>query len=158
MKVRKQTLWRVPVYCLIASWLSFYVTVYLGGFFFAVETVGEDGVVVGSIDPVRSALFHGALFLIVLLLGGLWAFRSMTRAEIAVSAGIITVVYLVALGLLRMFPQPPVSVTIAAATLRNWPSILTSLLFKATGQPTLSAVLACLAPLLFIPFGRKQVQ
>ena len=157
MKVRKQTLWRVPVYCLIASWLSFYVTVYLGGFFFAVETVGEDGVVVGSIDPVRSALFHGALFLIVLLLGGLWAFRSMTRAEIAVSAGLMTVVYLVALGLLRMFPQPPVSVTVGAATLRNWPSILTSLLFKVTGQPTLSAILACLAPLLFIPFGRKQI-
>ncbi len=157
MKVRIQTLWRVPVYCLIASWLSFYVTVYLGRFFFVVETVGEDGGVVGSIDPVRSALFNGALFLIVLLLGGLWAFRSMTRTEIAVSAGIMTVLYLILVGLQLALPQFPTSLIFPVATIQHWPGVLTSLLLKVTGQLTVSAVLACLAPLLFIPFGHKQV-
>lgn len=158
MKVRKQTLWRVPVYCLVASWLSFYATVYLGRFFFVVTTVGEDGVVVGSIDQVRSGIFNGALFLIVLLLGGLWAFRSMTRVEIAVSAGIMTIFYLILVGLQLALPQFPGSLIFHVATIQNWTGVLTSLLFKVTGQPTLSAVLACLAPLLFIPFGRKQVQ
>lgn len=158
MKVRKQTLWRVPIYCLIASWLSFYVTVYLGRFFFVVTTVGEDGVVVGSIDQVRSGIFNGVLFLIVLLLGGLWAFRSMTRAEIAVSAGIMTVLYLILVGLQLALPQFPTSLIFPVATIQNWSGTLTSLLFKVTGQLTVSAVLACLTPLLFIPFGRKQVQ
>ena len=158
MKVRKQTLWRVPVYCLIASWLSFYVTVYLGRFFFVVTTVGEDGVVVGSIDQVRSGIFNGVLFLIVLLLGGLWAFRSMTRAEIAVSAGIMTVLYLILVGLQLALPQFPTSLIFPVATIQHWSGALTSLLLKVTGQLSVSAILACLAPLLFIPFGRKQVQ
>ena len=94
MKMRLRTLWRVPVYCLIASWISFYATVYLARFFFVVKSVGADGVTNVSADPVRSTIFHAVLFLAVLLIGGLWAFRSMTRAEIAVSAAIMTAVYL----------------------------------------------------------------
>ena len=70
MKVRIQTLWKVPVYCAVASWISFYLTVYLGGFFFTVKTVGADGITQVSADPIRSAIFHAALFLIVLLVGG----------------------------------------------------------------------------------------
>ena len=34
MKVRIQTLWKVPVFCMVASWISFSITVYLGRFLF----------------------------------------------------------------------------------------------------------------------------
>ena len=88
MTIRPQTLWRVPVFCAVASAVSFFLTVYLGRFFFVVETTGADGVPVISADPLRSALFNGVLFVLVLLAGGLLAFRSMTRREIAVSAAI----------------------------------------------------------------------
>ena len=47
---------------------------------------GADGAVEVSVDPLRSTLFQGVLFLAILLLGGLWAFRSMTKLEIAASA------------------------------------------------------------------------
>lgn len=56
MNIRWNTLWRVPVFCVIASWVSFMIMVYMGGFFYA--------------DPVRSAIFDGAVFLIILLIGG----------------------------------------------------------------------------------------
>ena len=37
MKVRIHTLWRMPVYCMAASYISALVTVYLGGYFFLPE-------------------------------------------------------------------------------------------------------------------------
>ena len=40
MHIRLRTLWRVPVFCLISSYVSFYVTVYLGSAFFVVRTMG----------------------------------------------------------------------------------------------------------------------
>lgn len=40
MHIRLHTLWRVPVYCLISSYVSFYVTTYLGSAFFVVRTEG----------------------------------------------------------------------------------------------------------------------
>ena len=105
MTVRAKTLWRVPVFCTIASWLTYYITIYLGGFFFTVRTQGVDGTVEVSADPVRTAVFTGVLFLAILLAGGLWAFRSMTKAEIACSAAILSAIYLVII-LLQLFLPP----------------------------------------------------
>ena len=157
MKIRINTLWRVPVFCLISSWVSFYLTVYLGRFFFVVKTVGVDGVTEVSADPLRSAIFNGGLFLIVLLLGGLWAFRTMTRAEIAVSAAIISAIYL-ALTLMQLYlPNFPASINIKLATLQNWKSILGSGLLKITGRLNLSVLLENLAPFLFVLFGKKTI-
>ena len=68
MKVRIQTLWKVPVFCMVASWISFSITVYLGGFFFGVKTVDADGVTIVSTDPVRSVIFHTVIFLIIVQL------------------------------------------------------------------------------------------
>lgn len=158
MKIRWNTLWKVPVYCLISSWISFYLTVYLGGFFFTVVTEGADGIKHLSIDPVRSALFNGGLFLAVLLIGGLWAFRSMTKLEIAVAAGITSVVFwLIVLAQLWV----PDLVRPAAVTLsyfQNWTGTLAALLMKLTDNLSLSTQLAAFAPLLFIPFGQKKPQ
>ena len=85
MKLRPKMLWRVPVFCTAASWLTYYIHVYLGGFFFTVRIQGADGAVALSADPVRSAVFTGVLFLAALLGGaaGCWAgmylFRHKTR-------------------------------------------------------------------------------
>lgn len=156
MYIRLHTLWRVPVFCLISSYVSFYVTAYLGGAFFVVQTVGADGVTNVSADPVRSAIFDAALFLIVLALGGLWAFRSMTRAEIAASAGIISVVYLAVVVLALAVPTFPIPFVVQMAMLFN--GAVSSWLLRLTDHLAFSTIAACFAPLLFIPFGRKTVQ
>lgn len=155
MKVRIQTLWKVPVYCAAASWISFYLTVYLGGFFFTVKTVGADGITQVSADPIRSAIFNAVLFLIVLLVGGLWAFRSMSKAEIAASSAITSGIYLlIALAQLYIL-NIPLSLSVTLAYIQNWISIVSSLILKLTDNLTASVILSSFAPLLFIPFGRK---
>lgn len=156
MHIRLHTLWRVPVYCLISGYVSFYVTAYLGGAFFVVRTVGADGVTIVSADPVRSAIFDGALFLLMLALGGLLAFRSMTRAEIAASAGIISVVYLAVVVLALAVPTFPIPFVVQMGMLFN--GAVSSWLLRLTDHAAFSTIAACFAPLLFIPFGRKTVQ
>ncbi|NCE64273.1 hypothetical protein D1159_06655 [Pseudoflavonifractor sp. 524-17] len=142
MNIRWNTLWRVPVFCVIASWVSFMIMVYMGGFFYA--------------DPVRSAIFDGAVFLIILLIGGLLCFRSMTRAEIAVSAGIISSIYL-AVALAQLYvPGFPVSLSVTLARFRNWTSIVAAALANLINSPLISITAASFVPFLFVPFGRKQ--
>lgn len=131
MKLRPGTLWRVPVFCIIASWLSYYITIY-GGFFYVVRTTGADGAVEVSVDPLRSTLFQGVLFLAILLLGGLWAFRSMTKLEIAASAALISAVYLVVILLQLYLPGFPPALSVWLAPFQNWKGILSSLLQRCT--------------------------
>lgn len=152
---RIEALWKVPVYCAVSSWISFYLTVYLGGFFFTVKTAGADGVTQVSADPVRSAIFQAVLFLLVLLVGGLWAFRSMSKTEIAASAGIASATYLLIVLAQLSIPNFPLSLSITLAYIQNWTGILSSFLLKLTDNLTLSVILSSFAPLLFIPFGRK---
>ncbi len=153
MKLRISTLWKVPVYCIIASWISFYVTVYLGGFFFVEQSVDAEGVIHASADPVRSAIFSGVLFLLVLFVGGLWAFRSMTKKEIALSAAIMCVIYL--LIDLAQIMAPNFSTFLIFAYIQNWISPPASFLFSLTDNLVVSAILSSFVPLLFIPFGKK---
>ena len=155
MKPRIQTLWKVPVYCAISSWVSFYLTVYIGGFFFTVQTLGADGVTQVSADPIRSAIFNGVLFLLVLLVGGLWAVCSMTKAEVAVSAGIASGIYLLIVLAQLYILNFPLSLSITLAYIQNWTGTLSSFLLKLTNNLTLSVILSSFAPLLFIPFGKK---
>lgn len=155
MKVRIQTLWKVPVYCAVASWISFCLTVYLGGFFFTVKTVGADGVTQVSADPIRSAIFNMALFLIVLLIGGLWAFRSMSKAEIAVSSAIASGIFLLIVLAQLYIPSFPISLSIRLAYIQNWTGTVSSFLLKLTDNLTVSVILSSFSPMLFILFGRK---
>lgn len=158
MKLRFNTLWRVPVFCIVFSWISYYLTVYIGGFFFTVNTVGADGITQLSADPLRSAIFNGFLFLIVLLLGGLWAFRSMTKAEIGVSAAIASALYL-AIELAQLYiPSFPLSLSVKLAMVQNWTGTLSSILIKLTNNFQLSVLLSNLAPFLFVPFGKKSIE
>lgn len=158
MKLRFNTLWRVPVFCIVFSWISSYLTVYIGGFFFTVKTVGADGITQLSADPLRSAIFSGLLFLIVLLLGGLWAFRSMTKAEIGVSAAIASALYLAIVLAQLNISSFPLSLSIKLASFQNWTGTLSSFLLKLTNNFQLSVLLSNLAPFLFVPFGKKSVE
>ena len=154
MKLRLRTLWRVPVFCIIASWLSYYITIY-GGFLYVVRTTGADGAVEVSVDPLRSTLFQGVLFLAILLLGGLWAFRSMTKLEIAASAALISAVYLVVILLQLYLPGFPPALSVWLAPFQNWKGILSSLLLRFMNFH-LALAASAFAPFLFVPFGRRQ--
>ena len=155
MHIRLQTLWKVPVYCACSSWVSFYLTVYLGGPFFTVQTPGPDGMIQLSADPIRTFVFHAVLFLAVLLIGVLWAFRGMSKKEIAASSGIAALLYLLMVLAQLLIPDFPISLSVTLAYLQNWTGTLSSLLLKLTGNLPLSSIASSFAPLLFIPFGKS---
>ena len=86
MKKFLRSWWKIPAYCAAAGIVTFWLTVMIGGRFVAVTGVGADGIPTISVDPLRSAVFNGVLFIAVLLLGGLWFLKGM-RFPILVSAG-----------------------------------------------------------------------
>lgn len=157
MRIRLQAMWKVPVMGTLASFISWYATIFPGRFFFIVITTGPDGVKEVSADPLRSALFQGCLFLILLLAGGLWLRRSMTRAEIALSAGILSAVYLLLVLLQILLPELLMAAAIPLAMFQNWSGIPAALLAQLTGWGKVSPFLSAAVPLLFIPFGKPSV-
>ncbi|MBP3684729.1 MAG: hypothetical protein J6J12_07185 [Oscillospiraceae bacterium] len=156
MKIRKAALWRLPVYFMAASWVSFYLTVYIGGFFFTVKTVGADGVTELSADPVRSALFHGAMLLLAVFVARVWALRGMTRKEIAVSAAITAGFYLIVVLAQLVVVGFPLSLSMELAKFQNLTGIVSSWLLQLTGQFELSVLAACFTPFLFVITGGKR--
>lgn len=96
--------------------------------------------------------------MIVLLLGGLWAFRSMTKAEIGVSAAITSTVYLVVVLAQLYIPSFPLSLSIKLAMIQNWTGTLSSFLIKLTNNFQLSVLLSNLAPFLFVSFGKNSIE
>lgn len=156
MNVRLNTLWRVPVFYLCASWISFYLTVYLGSFYL-VKTTGADGVTEVSIDPIRSAILDLVLLLAVLLLGGLWTCRGMTKMEIFLSAAILVAVYVI-INLLEIFFDIPVSLSLTLAKFQNINGMISSFLFRLTDQLELSVLISDLTPFLFVPFGKRSTR
>lgn len=154
MKIRRRTLWRVPVYCVIASVLSYYLTVALGFLYIDTDTsIGAEGSIEAVINPVKSAVLNGSLFLAVLLLGGFWFFRSMTKKEIAVSAAILSAIYLV-LFIWELWFATPFPVWMAMIQMQDWISHLGSLLATLICPCFPYALLSCFTPFLFVPFGR----
>lgn len=158
MNIRLKTLWRVPAFCLAAGWLTFQITIRMG-WFYVIKTTGPDGVIDASINPIRSTLLDVGLFAFVLLIGGLWLFRSMTKAEIAVSAAIAAALYLAVtipeLITPSCFFNLSPSFDLVLIELQQWRSIISSFLWDLTNQVEVSAVLSCFAPFLFVPFGKK---
>lgn len=162
MNIRLKTLWRVPAFCLAAGWLTSNLTDYLSRFiYYDVTTTRADGVVTTFTyaDPVRSAVWLAVVFVLVLLIGGLLFFRSMTKAEIALSAAIIVAFYLI-VNILRQtfFSFFPIAFGLTLVRLQEWSGIISFFLYSVTHHLGLSTVISNLAPFLFVPFGKKAVE
>lgn len=154
-----KNLWRVPVLCLAGSWVGFYLTVYLGRFFFVVKTMGEDGNMIVSADPVRSLIFSLVLFFLILVIGGLFLLRSMTKKEIALSAAIISGVYLILTVVQINFQLyfGNINGNALLSIFQTWPNTLTKILCQITGNATiLFTFLCCFSPFLFVFFGKSK--
>ena len=155
MKMRRCTLWRVPVYCVIASILSYYLTFVLSFLYIDTDvSVNAEGAIETMINPVRSAVLEGALFLAVLMVGGFCVFRSMTKKEIAISAAIMSAIYLV-IGIWQIWITPPFPLWLAIIQVQNWISHLAFALIRLPESSILLCTfLPCFAPFLFVLFGK----
>lgn len=144
----KKTWWIIPVYCYISGFISFYLEVFLLSKF-AVKTF-EDGSI-GS-DPVKSTIISGAIFLVIVLLGGLLIFRHMTRKEMLYSASVLAGVNIL-LAIISYFGV----LGIFTSQITNWTNFITSLLSYITQNSLINFIFAgLLAPYIFLLFGKKE--
>ncbi len=150
MKIRINMLWRVPVFCILASWISFYLTIYLGRFFFIQEIEQT-----WSANPVRLFIFNAMLFIIILLIGGLGVFKTMTRLEIAVSATITSCIYFSLTVLQHYLFEFFISSQLW--NVQHWPNLIYSIYFHLTNNVYMSVALGNLSPFLFVLFGKKAI-
>lgn len=151
--MRKNTVWTVPLFCIAASLLTFFLIVYGVGRF-AVITL-PDGTVTSSVG--RELLIYGCVFAAGLIIGGFYLFAKLTRKEIRVSATIM-VVYQLVIILLQELPIPSGRMALTLSFLGmagEWYSFVPMLLYRVTGSTIVSAVLGAFTPYVFLLFGKK---
>ncbi len=154
MPIRKNTLFTVPLYCLVMGFLCFYLVIY-GVARFAAVTLPDGSV---SSDDGKVLLIYGLLMVAVLLLGGL-LFRRMTKKELAVSAAIMAALHVAALLILYLFSPSDglaASLTRFSVLAGEWSNFIYLLLYRLTGSAPLSSVIGALSPFLFTLAGKSE--
>lgn len=154
MPIRKNTLFTVPLYCLVMGFLCFYLVIY-GVARFAIVTLPDGSV---ASNDSRVLLIHGLLMAAVLLLGGL-LFRRMTKKELAVSAAIMAALHVAALLILYLFsPSDSLSASLSRFTLLagEWSNFIGLLLYRLTGSSPVSTVICAFMPFLFVLSGKNE--
>ena len=153
MDTWKKSLWKIPLFCVIASNLDFYISIRI--LMWAVVRL-PDGTI--TIDSTKSLIVNGVIFVANLLVGWFVLFRKMTRKEVFYSASsvaiyraIISIVQWVfnttgpaAVWLMRMW-RPFVMFIFIPEILMMFPI-----------NPWMSTFLQILSVYLFVLFGRRR--
>lgn len=155
MAVRKNTLWRLPVFCFLAGVVVFHISVY-AYMFFAMETLPENVI---TMNEIRVFIIDALLFFGTLFLGGRMFFRKMTRRELFWSATILAV-----FGLVTLLLQLTLDMTTSTGAIWmyylfqpfEWCNFSYSIVQKLTGNIWIGIVMRILTPYLFVLFGRKE--
>lgn len=156
MKARLNMLWRVPVYCLCAGFAAFWLIVQLVAKF-GVITLPDGSI---SSNPTVTTLLEILIFAATLAIGYL-IFRKMTKKEIFWSSTIIVVILLI----LQIYQLIMSEIDIGAANTvgmwlvyaTEWCRVIPILWYYINPSSWVGAFLTCLAPYIFIIFGRKEV-
>ena len=145
--------WKVPLYCVVASWICFQLEVRLLGRWATVTL--PDGSI--SSDNTRWMIMSAVLFLAIVCIGGFLFFRKMTRKEIFCSASVLAALNVV-LGIVTHLTQHTFTYfTMLWCELTEWDSVFSQLLFQLGLNEWLSAVMIwVLPPYMFLLFGKKE--
>jgi hypothetical protein len=154
VNIRKETLWKVPLFCVVAG-ISVYILCVYVLLRLAIVNL-PDGVITS--DNTRVLIIYGALFLGTLLIGGLVFLRDMTRKEIFLSASIV-VLY----GVILIIIQWAFNLTTGHGAIWTiylflpfeWCSVVPQIFFRLNDNLWLGAMVQVLTPYLFVLFGRK---
>ena len=153
MKPRISQLWKVPVFCVAAGYLGFYLSVY--AYSALAITVRPDGT--ATFNDLVGNLLLAALFLITLAIG-YFLFRKLTKVEILLSAGITSLIMLI-LQLIQLFFNGSafdLKFGMILVYLTQWSSIISQLCYLIRKNAWVGAFVVCLAPFVFVPFGKTE--
>lgn len=150
----KKSWWKVPVYCMAASWVCFQMEVHFLGKWTIVTL--PDGSL--SSDNTRWLILSAVLFLAVVCIGGFFFFRSMTRKEIFFSSSALVALNIV-LGIFTYLTQRTfTSFTMFWSELSEWGSVFSRIAFHLGLNEWLIAAIAwILPPYIFLLFGKKDI-
>ncbi len=151
MQILKKGLLRVPLFCVLAGYVSFSLIVHVFARFAVVTN--PDGSTVT--DQGRVLLIHGVVFGLTLLVGRLF-FRRMKRREIAQSATFLVVALLaVTLSQLREGGSGMLGISFYLSIVSEWCRFVSQLASRITGNAWMGAFLEALMPYIFTVFGQK---
>ena len=152
MKVRIGQLWKLPVFCLAAGYISFYVYVFLVSRF-GIKVLPDGSY---TANQVMTTVFSILLFGASLYVGNL-LFRNMTRKEVFLSATVLVVFHLIVqtLQLLTSSYDLNFSIGLYMTYANEWCRILSSLLYSLTKNPWIDGFAVCFAPYLFVLMKKK---
>ncbi len=143
----KKSFWKVPLYCMIASWICFQLEIRLGRF--AVITLPDGSV---TADNTRWLIMTGILFIAIIAIGSIFFFRNMTRKEIFYSASVLVVINVIISykiqGMLVFY----------WAELSEWNIFVVQLLWQANINPLIISIVSWILPYIFIIFGKKSIK
>ena len=146
-------LWKVPLYCVAASWICYQLEILVLGRW-AIITL-PDGTITS--DSTRWMIMSALLFLAIVCIGGFLFFRKMTRKEIFRSASVLVALN-IALGIFTYITQRTLtSFSMLWMELTEWDSIFSQILLKLGLNEWVSAVITwVLPPYVFLLFGKKE--
>lgn len=150
----RKSWWKIPLYCIVASWVCFQLEVrFLGRW--AIVTLPDGSI---SSDNTRWMIMSAILFLAVVCVGGFLLFRKMTRKEIFFSASVLVVLNIV-LGVFTHLTQRTfTSFAMLWIELSEWGSVFSQIAIQLGLNEWLSAVITwVLPPYVFLLFGKKEV-
>lgn len=144
-----KTWWRVPLYCLIASWICWQINIHLVSRIASV--ILPDGTI--SVDHTIYMIISGVLFFTVIVVGGIYFFRKMTRKELFCSASVL-VCFNIVFGLISYKVQG--MMVIYWSELSSW-SVFVSELLIAIGLNIwiITIISWVLPPYVFMFFGKR---
>lgn len=152
MKIRISQLWKVPVFCVAAGYISFYIYVFF---------VSRFGVTVLPDGSYTTNKFLTMLLSLILLAatlaGGYLLFQKMTRSEIFTSASIIVGIHLI-LQLIQLLCQGSTlsfSIGMYFTYANEWCRIISEPFYLLTKNLWIGAFVVCFTPYLFVLLRKK---
>ncbi len=149
----KKSWWQVPIYCIVAGWISFKLEVRIGSRFLITKL--PDGTV--STHDTLWMIMSASIFLVTLAIGGFLFFRRMSKQEIFCSASVIVIFNVVA-GLITHFFQRTIpSFTIFYSEISTWKGFIDQLLYDIGLNQWIITIISWAIPYLFVLFGKKSI-
>lgn len=147
----KKTWWIVPLYCMIASWICWQINIYFVSRIASVTL--PDGTI--SADYTIYMISSGILFFTMIVVGGIFFFRKMTRRELFCSSSVLVVLNIV-FGLISHKMQMQGTMAFYWIVLSTWSSFVSELLI-AIGLNiwTITIISWVLPPYIFMLFGKR---
>ena len=154
---QSNTLWRIPAFGIVAGVIWFFLNSHFLGSL-SLVTLPDNTV---TVDPLRALLMDLLVLVVSIAYCALWVTPKMTRKQVLHSSLVLMGFMLVSVaimgGLSAMGGGPAQMAAFYLAEPFEWCNFVFRIVYVLTGNLWVSYVVQCMSPLLFVPFGKKEM-